>query len=213
MQQDVLLTDPAAFGGDAALRDYVVRAYGTDRKSINILMALGIAFWGWIMLVPYNILGQTYRGLAFLAPFLAARVLAGGRTTSPAGIASIAVFLAAWVDTNMILTRYARVARARLERLAESPALDTDCTLEKGLLLHKVLGDRAGGIDEFRNALKMEGGDSTLWNLAGISLCRCGAYRDSLLAFGRASSAPPYLARIVKTFRTKAERIAAMGKA
>ncbi len=214
MHDDSETLEGGVFGSDAAFRRYMLRAYGADRRSVNILMALGLLLWGWMMIVPYYMLGRALRGLALVTVFLSTRVVSAWYAGAwPARAAPLVVFVIAWLDLNVLLTRYAAMARARLEQLEGAGESGAGYALEKGLLLYKALGDSAGALKAFRTALDMSGGAPVLWSLTGIALCRSGSYGEALRAFDRAPDPPRYLARWASTYRTKAERMRAMGRA
>ncbi len=166
------------FGGNEELRNYVVKSPGISRATLNILAFVGIFVFGWLMLVNFNILGRRNLGLLYFVPTIALAILFWPL--------AIFVYIVGWIHANVILSRYKTAAKHRIISIDQKTMVETNDILEKGVLLHKVLGDREQSLYVLTSALKMPGGDPQLLRLAGRVMSKHKRYREASEFFNRA---------------------------
>ncbi|KKM08652.1 hypothetical protein SY88_22735 [Clostridiales bacterium PH28_bin88] len=175
------------FGGDQEFANYVMEAEGTNAKTINICMAVGIFILGWLAIMVYSFLGKPYKGLLYFVPvFIFARFAVG---SIPLFILVVAIWAIAWVDANRTLGKYQAAAKRRLNEINLQPAPGVDLLLEKGILLQKVLGRGSEALESIKQAIAMPGGDPVLWGLAGVAMFKLGAFAEANAAFNRSNGA------------------------
>lgn len=70
------------------------------------------------------------------------------------------IYLTAWVHSNIILSKYRRFGKSRLDELDKLPQdqLTMNLLVEKGLIKLKVLSLKDEAFEEFRRALQFSGG-------------------------------------------------------
>ena len=90
------------------------------------------------------------------------------------------------MHANVILSRYKSAARDRIISIDQKTTVETNDILEKGVLLHKILGDREQSLYVLTSALKMPGGDPQLLRLAGRVMSKHKRYREASEFFNRA---------------------------
>ncbi len=128
---------------------------------------------------------------AVLFPGAVAACLAAAMTVpalrAPLTGAALLIWLAAWLHGFRVLSRYRRAARARIAAL--DGRRDVDAMLERGVLLHRVLADKAGAVRELAPALALPGGVPRLLYLAGLAMLAARHRAEAGHFFARAAAA------------------------
>jgi hypothetical protein len=101
--------------------------------------------------------------------------------------AALLIWLAAWLHGYRALSRYQRAARERIATLSERR--DVDAVLETGVLLHRVMSDKAGAARALMPALELPGGDARLLYLAGLAMLAARRRAEAGCFFARAAAA------------------------
>jgi hypothetical protein len=174
-------------GGSQELNDYILKSEGLTRRGLNIMCLVGLFIFGWLLLVTFDVLNRKKQGWLYILPCL--MLLLGSRFgDNPLGLLAAGIYGVGWLHANVILSRYQRGARARLERIGQLPPeqQSADVILEKGLLESKVLGDAGAGGATFSRALSMPGGEAKLFNLAGMAMLSYKRYAEAKQLFDRA---------------------------
>jgi hypothetical protein len=123
-----------------------------------------------LIAVVFSMLGRGKLGWAYVIPIIV--ILAGVRQFQPALAAlALPIYIGAWVHANLLLSRYQADAQERIAAIDGGAAPGPDGALEKGILLHKVLGQKDQAVEVLARAQGVEGADPVLLNLAGAALC------------------------------------------
>ena len=179
-------------GKNKELHDYVANATGISRVELNVMAAIGVVIFGWLLGMAYERLGKRILAWGLVIALIVLLILgtavaSSQEAGSPAMLLYIAVYITAWVYANMILSRYQAMAKQRVAEIDQESSPTTNDVLEKGVLLHKVLRQNDRAREALKPALDMEGGDSLLWCLAGVALGDVKVYPEALAAFDRAA--------------------------
>jgi hypothetical protein len=91
------------------ISSYIKNHVGISRKELNVKAFIGIFIFGWLMKINYDDLGEKGFGWSFLV--VLAIVYAIGKQVEPMIFAvAPVIYVAAWVHTNVLLTRKQRIA-------------------------------------------------------------------------------------------------------
>jgi hypothetical protein len=197
-------------GGSAALHRYVLHAPPSLNPRLNTnVLAFIAGLWilstavggaglvslpaaaGAVLLLVALFLLLLRPWAAVLFPGAVAACLAVAMTApavrAPLTGAALVVWLAAWLYGYRTLSHYQRAARERIAAL--SGRRDVDAVLETGVLLHRVLSDKAGAARALASALALPGGDARLLYLAGLAMLAARHREEAGRFFARAAAA------------------------
>lgn len=174
------------FGGNKELSKYVLKAIGISRTALNIWAFIGMFIIGWLIAFVFSMLGKGRVGCAYLIPIWILAFMGRLNDEPLVVILSVALYIAAWVHANVVLSRYESAARQRITEIDRQGKADIDSVLEKGLLQSKVLRKGQSAIDVLTGALQMPGGDPSLLNLAGVVMSANKRYKEAAEFFDRA---------------------------
>ena len=176
---------PASTFGNSELENYIVNALGISRITLNIMSAIGIFIFGWLMAVVYDFLGKAKLGWTYVIPLII--LLSMGNKVGPAfGLIGVVLYVIAWVHANVILSRYQKLAKQRLTEIENQTDSDIDTILEKGLILDKVMRKDYSAVEAFNRASGMPGGNPILLNASGQVLLKKKRYNEAFEQIGRA---------------------------
>jgi tetratricopeptide (TPR) repeat protein len=174
-------------GKNKELHDYVAYATGISRVELNVMAAIGVVIFGWLLGAAYERLGKRILAWGLVIALIVLLIWSGVARSEVASLLVIVLYIAAWVYANMILSRYEAMARQRVAEIDQESSPTTNDLLEKGVLLHKVLRQNDRAREALKPALAMQGGDSFLWYLGGVALSNVKSYPEALAAFDRAA--------------------------
>jgi hypothetical protein len=155
------------------------------RTWLNTMCGIGVFVFGWLLSLVFDYLGKKGLGWAYIIPVLFCFVLAA-EAFPPIGLLGTCVYIAGWIHANTILTRYQRFAERRIQQLESEQSVDA--ILERGLLLHKVMGKMDDGAQFFAEACNMQGGDARLLYQAGVALATKKHFQPASILYQRAAS-------------------------
>ena len=89
---------------------YVRSKVGVSRTALNVRAAIGIFVFGWLMMMNYNDLGE--KGLGWVLAIAMAFVFAFARYEPMVVVIGAAIYGAAWLHTNSLLSKKQNNARA-----------------------------------------------------------------------------------------------------
>lgn len=189
------------------LRHYLVAASGIGRTGLNVMAGIGVFIFGWLIAIIFSNLGKGGRGWAYMIPYFI--LITAGRSEVPAlAVLGLVIYIAGWVDANMVLSRYQSAARDRIAKIDHYGSIGADMLLEKGILLHKVLGEKQLAVDVLKGAIRTTGGDPDFLNIAGVVMVADEQYREAIEFFDRAlaSTNREGLIKQIKKNRSSAEK-------
>ncbi|MGD0353740.1 MAG: tetratricopeptide repeat protein [Dehalococcoidia bacterium] len=108
-----------------------------------------------------------------------------------------------WVYMNIDYIKYKRLAKERIDAIAEEASPSIDQTLEKGILQQIILRQNERAIATLRPVLSVEGGDALLWYLTGVAFANMKMYSEALSAFDKAMEASPDAKTVSKINRSR----------
>lgn len=203
-------TTKGGTGGRAELRRYVLHAPPSLNPRLNTnVLAVIAGLWilstavggaglvslpaaggaALLLLALFLLLLRPWAAVLFpgtVATCLAA-AMAVPDLRAPLTGAALLIWLAAWLHGYRTLSRYQRTARERIAAL--SGRRDVDAVLETGVLLHRVLSDKAGAVRALAPALALPGGDPRLLYLAGLAMLAARHRAEAGGFFARAAAA------------------------
>lgn len=121
-------------GGSDDLKLYVLGADGISRTKLNVMYLVGVFIFGWLITLVWKALGRSAQGWVIIAIMAVGIVLwQQNGDTQMAALAAIA-YAGSWVHANLVLTKYQRLARSRIQEIDSVEKPSTDLLLEKGIL-------------------------------------------------------------------------------
>lgn len=165
------------------LKHYLLTAPGISRVGLNVLAGIGLFIFGWLIGVVFSKLGKGKTGWTYLIPIII--LFAAGRENPELAAVAGLLYLIAWIHANILLSRYQSLANERVA-VIDQQGSGIDATLEKGLILNKVLRETTQAVDVLNEALMMQGGDPQLLNGAGVIMFQNSRYREASQFFDRA---------------------------
>jgi len=173
------------FGGISDLKNYVINAPGISRRTLNILAFIGIFIFGMLLAVIFALLGKRRTGWMYFIPFIV--IVAVAINVQPMlTLLALIIYIAGWIHANIILSHYKSAARQRITEIDRKSRVGANDILEKGLLLHKVLGEREQPTYILAFALRTPDGDPFLLVLAGRIMSKYKRYEEAREFFRRA---------------------------
>lgn len=207
-------------GKDQRLHKFLMRTPGgrLTRIKLNILMCIGMFVGIFVPFVFWVLLGGLGMALGFLvasANFFIGLWVLSYPQYSQAALMFILAYLAVWVYANMVLSRYERLAKERIDKIENEGSPSIDDILEKAILLQYFLNENNQSLEALRHSLSMQGGNALLWYLSAAGLVRMKAYPDVLRALDRATEAFPdrKLLKMINQLRKLAQKKTATQKA
>jgi MFS family permease len=202
-----------AFGANPELQDYVLRAPGLKRQTLNGVLAAGMVILvtvaivligfqaiGWYDAVgivasfstvywAFTRIGKAQRGASYVAVMVGCIV--AGLSEQFIGIVAIIVFVVAWIHANGVLSECDSSVGPRLTEIEAATQIRPSATLwlEQGLLQARVLLDVSAAQTSIERALEMSDGDATLLNAAGVFLLGVSSTQRAKQCFERAAAA------------------------
>lgn len=134
---------------DPELIEYIKRNTGISRTRLNVQAFIGLFIFGWLMSMNYDALKKKGLGWAFLIIF-AILLITSYQAQPGLWFLAIAVYLGAWIHTNVLLTQQQKEAKEKFLALKKEPAVNnalqssdgssipTENTLEGTLLTPEV---------------------------------------------------------------------------
>jgi hypothetical protein len=182
-------------GQNEELNDYVLKAKGISRASLNVMCFIGVFIFGWLQSIAFAQLGKSRVGWFYLVLFIVALSLSV--LGSPAlWVVALIIYIVGWIHANVVLSRYELLAQQRIAEIDRIPAhgQTADILLEKGLLQAKVLQQPDRALPVFFSAIRLPGGDPQLLKLAGDQLAANQHVKEAQQLFDQAAEAAKYSA-------------------
>ncbi len=195
------------FGENQDLKDYVLHASGMTRTTLNVTAFVGVFIFGWLIAVIFDSLGKKGRGWSYLI-LIAILVFGVAKFLPVAALLGIAIYGVAWLDANLVLSGYKQAARQRLSAMSQQEA-SANAILERGLLLHKVLNDKALAVPILTSALRCPPeGDPHMLYQAGLVMATNERYSEACQFYDRASAdtKDPALLKLIASNRKAAAK-------
>ncbi len=174
-------------GNDEELHNYVLNAQGITRAGLNVMCAIGLFIFGWLLVMAFNQLGKGARGWFYVVPVIFFLVISRGEAAALWFIAPI-IYIAGWVDANLVLSRYESQAKQRITEIEQNieSKQTTNMLLEKGLLYAKVLRNNEQAFTDLDRVIHLPGGNPQLLNLAGVQFSAADRHEEAKQLFIRA---------------------------
>jgi hypothetical protein len=123
---------PIVADDDPELIEYIKRNTGISRTRLNVQAFIGLFIFGWLMSMNYDALKKKGLGWAFLIIF-AILLITSYQAEPGLWFLAIAVYLGAWIHTNVLLTQQQKEAREKFLALKEEPAINNEAQSVDGL--------------------------------------------------------------------------------
>lgn len=176
--------EPALVPADNDWQDYLVKAPGTNRTAINVMCGVGLLVFGWLVAVPFLLMGKRLFGWLYIISVLILFRVA--IRVDEVWLVYFLVYIIAWVHANLAFSHYQRLAQLRRPMIEPRAGYDINAALEMGVLYKKALGQTWGAVDILSKALTMPGGDPALLNQAGLVMYSSKRYYEAVEFFRRA---------------------------
>jgi hypothetical protein len=108
---------------DPELIEYIKRNTGISRTRLNVQAFIGLFIFGWLMSMNYDALNKKGLGWTFLIVF-AILLITSYQVQSGLWFLAIAVYLGAWIHTNVLLTQQQKEAKEKFLALKKEPAVN-----------------------------------------------------------------------------------------
>lgn len=166
--------------------NYLFKASGISRVSLNVMAFIGVFIFGWLMAVVYSHLGKGKQGWSYLIPMIIC--LSIGKNTGQAIfiVVGIIIYITAWIHANMILSRYEWTAKERIAEIKNRNDTEIDPELEKGIIEYKILKEKEQAINTLSAAVKMPGGEPLPLYSAGRVMSDNDLFENAKVYFNRA---------------------------
>ena len=202
-----------AFGANPELQEFVLRASGLKRQTLNLALGcamavlvtvavvlLGFQAIGWYDAVgivasfgtvywAFARLGKAQRGEWYVAVMVGCVV--AGLSEQYIGVVAIIVFVVAWIHANGVLSECAASVGPRMDEIevAAQARPSASLWLEQGLLQARVLLDASAAQKSIERALDLPGGDAMLLIASGVVMLEARSMQRAKQCFERAAAA------------------------
>jgi hypothetical protein len=115
---------PVITDDDPELIEYIKRNTGISRTRLNVQAFIGLFIFGWLMSMNYDALKKKGMSWAFIIVF-AILLITSYQIQPGLWFLAIAVYLGAWIHTNILLTEQQKEAKEKFLAMKKEPLVNT----------------------------------------------------------------------------------------